>query len=405
MVRFLAQIVIAGIVAVGAYEAVKQGIHPGGGGAPRRGGGSGSVPVAFETVHTGAASRVHRSVGLVEPLEKINLAPRTTGTVARVMFEPGDTVQGGQVLLELDQREARMSVVQARADLMFAEGNLSQAQVNLDLSRRELQRQQELKTKGLASQQKFDEIDADVKRNDARVRVEDARVAQSRSRLEEEELRLGFQSLEAPDAGIIETRSANVGDAVGPTRAIGVLLKMHVVRVFILVSESVVNDFKPGMTARIFHESDAVKEVQGGIVRVYPAADQQTRLFRVELHVDNPNLGLRPGMYTRVETVVESKPTAVLMARDALVHQGAVAGTFIIDGGKARWTEIELGIQMVDEVEVLAGVNVGDRVVTLGKHLLSNGVEVSVKGDSEAGPDADHGVAKATDSTRPSEGS
>jgi membrane fusion protein (multidrug efflux system) len=107
----------------------------------------------------------------------------------------------------------------------------------------------------------------------------------------------------------------------------------------------------------------------------------------MEVEVPNPSARLKPGMYARVRFTVAESPNAVTVPRNALVDVEGVRGVYVAGDKTAKWTPVTTGIQEDDVVEVLSGLQEGDRIVTLGSASLKDGDAIAIAG-GRGGADA-----------------
>ena len=123
----------------------------------------------------------------------------------------------------------------------------------------------------------------------------------------------------------------------------------------------------------------------GKIAVVDPVVDATTRTFRAVAEVDNPKLLLRPGMFVKAEIVTESHVDVVLIPRELVLLRGNREVVFVEESARAQMREIETGLEDEKFVEVLEGVDEGERLITSNYETLRSRTRVSVTGTVEVG--------------------
>jgi len=140
-----------------------------------------------------------------------------------------------------------------------------------------------------------------------------------------------------------------------------------------------------GQRAELSTDSYPGELFPGEIVRIAPVFHSSTRQARVEVRVDNPQLRLKPGMFTRIILVLERIAETRIVPEQALVTRNGHSGLFVVaeGGGSVTWREVTVGITQGQRVQV-SGENLGSRVVILGQQLLKDGSRIAIAGAAEA---------------------
>ena len=133
-----------------------------------------------------------------------------------------------------------------------------------------------------------------------------------------------------------------------------------------LLTQSAQSEFTDGLVA------------QGQIFSVSPSISLQQRAIEVKVHTDKGAELLKDGMHVMAWIMVDKKQDVLLIPNESLVIRNNKPYVFVEQDGKAKLTKIEIGIEGLDNVEVTSGLTTGMRVITVGKHKLVDGTEVSV---------------------------
>ena len=116
-----------------------------------------------------------------------------------------------------------------------------------------------------------------------------------------------------------------------------------------------------------------------GILRyISPTADPTTRNVKMKALVQNPNYRLKPGFFAEVSVQTGGNPAALIIPESALFSQEGKFYTYTVQDGIARRKEVETGVRFEGKVEILKGIQQGERVVTAGHEQLSDGVKVKI---------------------------
>jgi RND family efflux transporter MFP subunit len=194
---------------------------------------------------------------------------------------------------------------------------------------------------------------------------------------------LGLQdtSLLAPFTAALVQRSVELGSLVSPGAAAFVLADIGSIKASFGVPDSVVIRLKPGARLSVFAEALPETNFQGIVNSIAAVADSNTRLFQVEVSIQNEKGLLRPGMIAtlslggaaRVEPVPVVPLNAVIRAKEG---NGAFA-VFVVEGKQARRKNVALGVTYGDRVAV-TGLTAGEQVISTGATLVTDGDAVEV---------------------------
>ncbi len=352
-------LMIVAVVLRMAFAGDEKGGGPGGPGGP--GGGRGQA--VSEAV---AASRSFtdeiRVLGVARGRRSVNITSSTSQLITRVLFTDGQRVAAGTPLVELQAREEDAGVIEARAQV-------AQAQ-------RQYDRFKTLADRGIAP----------------RVSAEDAEtaLATARASLAAAQARRGDRVIRAPFAGVLGLSSVTVGTLVNPGGIITTLDDIDVVRVDFPVPERYLGVLRAGTPISAQIDAYGDETFNGRIALVDTRVNEQTRAVTARAEIPNPGARIRPGMAVRV-AVQQGQRTAPAVPEAAVQYEGDGAFVYRIargeGGSTAQRVVVETGSVEGGFVEILSGLNVGDRVVGSGLNRIQPGAPVRVAG-SGAGPGA-----------------
>ena len=323
-----------------------------------------------------AASSDLRLPARTAPVEQALVFARATGVVSERRADIGTRVKKGDVLAVITAPEIDQAVDRARAALAQAKAKEQLAQTNLT-------RSQQLVSQGFLSEQALDE----------RQGAYDAAVA-DRLAAEAELRRLneikGFQVLRAPFSGVIAERRVDRGDRVvgDATNAEGYLFRLvrtDELRVAIDVPQSVVMQVQPGMTAEVLFPELPGERLAAKVVRSSGFIDSRTGTMQVELALPNANGRLPAGMLGEVVLKLSRQqpvllvPNSAVLVRDGKPQVATVEGGGGQSAGTVRFLPVQVGRNLGNRVEVLAGLSPTAALVTNPNALLREGDAVQVE--------------------------
>ena len=280
--------------------------------------------------------------GEIEGAQDAQLAAAMGGFIEKVFVKNGQNVKKGQTLL--------------RVDSATHGSRLSQAQVEYNAAKRELDRAKSMKE--VIAAQQLD--NAESRMAAARAAVVSARVNVSRS------------VIKAPFSGTIAGLDVAEGEVAPPGAPLVRVVRLDEVKVTIAVSDREVVALKEGMQVTVTTSASA-QPIKGKVSHINPAADPRTRAFEVEVTAPNTERTLLPGMIAQVRISENVASEEMVIPQDWVVTKLSDLGVFTVVDGKAVWKSLELGRVVRDQVVVTAGLSASDEVVTRGHRQLSEG--------------------------------
>jgi RND family efflux transporter MFP subunit len=368
-------LIAAGCLATGCTNA--QGTEP----KPAR-------PVRVEIVAPAPPQSGIRYSASIEPFEQVSLAFKASGYVDEVLRRPGadgrsrtaqagDFVNKGTVLARVHDADYRQRIDQGRAKLAEGEAGLTKARLDLERARTLFAADSLTKPDLDAAQSAFDSAQA--------------RVAAAQADIELALSALRDCELVSPATGILLERRIEVGSLVGAGTVAFMFGDVSSVKARFGIPDSVIQLVKLGDRIGVIVESLAGGRFSGRVTAISPTADPQSRVFNVEVTISNQDGRLRPGMIGTVvignaasEAASRSEQTLTLPLSAVVRSPGDTEHYTVLvverQGASevARARRVELGEVMGNGVAVVSGVARGDRVITSGATLLSDGDPIRV---------------------------
>jgi RND family efflux transporter MFP subunit len=194
-----------------------------------------------------------------------------------------------------------------------------------------------------------------------------AALAAARAQLEQVGQALDYTVLRAPYAGIITRRYVQVGEAVqaGPPspQPLITLQALDHLRVNVQVPQSAVEAIRQFHAAAVLTGKDSGRRIAASNVEVFPYADADTHTFNVRLALPGGDTGLYPGMTVKV-AFATGEARRLLLPAGALVQRGELVGAYVLDDHSVALRQVRIGHRQGDQVEVLAGLDDGERIAT-----------------------------------------
>ncbi len=347
------------------------------------------VPVEVAQIEVGDIELLRTFSGTLLAFTEFVVAPKVSGRIEQIDVDLSDIVTRGQVVARLDNDEYVQAERQAEADLAVSRANLAEAESLLKIAERELQRVESLRKKGVSSESQRDIAKADQLAKAAHVEVTRAQVVRARAELETARIRLGYTQVKADwssgsEQRVVAERYVDEGETVSANAQLLRIVELDPMKAVFFVTERDYARLQVGQRARLATDAYPGEGFDAEIVRISPVFRENTRQARVELKVENPDLRLKPGLFVRVDLVLERAEAVTIVPEQALTKRENQDGVFVVDasGEQVSWRPVRLGIRHAHRVEI-AGEGLAGRVVILGQQLLNDGSRIAIAGAGE----------------------
>ena len=292
------------------------------------------------------------------------LAFRVPGKITARKVDPGTLVKRGQVLMQLDAGDLRLSQAQARA-------SLSAAQTVRDLARAELKRYQELRAKNFVSQAVLDEKQSSLRSAQASVEAAQAGYAGQANQA-------GYATLVSDIDGVVTAVEADVGTVVAPGTPVVRVAKTTENEVVIALPEDKVEAMRrvQDVTVRLWANPGVV--IPGKIREVSPVAEAATRTYAVKVSIPDSAAGVKLGMTALVQFASTTPQALIRAPLTALFHEKNTTSVWVVEKGAVKLVPVQIGGTDGNDVVLVGGVKAGQTVVTAGVNLLKQGQKVTI---------------------------
>lgn len=310
-----------------------------------------SLPTATVTAIT-AEAKAHpvteEIVGTLRAKRKTTVEAKVSGRIQNLSVQAGDSVQAGALLAQLDVQE-----IQARLDQALAQREQAQ---------RDLKRMNSLLKQQAVTQQEYDATEA-------RERITKAAVAEA-------ETMLGYAKITAPFAGVVTRKLVENGDLATPGKPLVEIEDPQSLRFEADVPETLLPHLKTGASMMVQLPS-LKREVLGTITEISPVADMTSRTIRVKYDLPAAT-DLRAGLFGRVAIPLTTVKSLRVPA-NAVLRRGQLEYVFVLQAGKARLRLVKTGAVLGGEVELISGLEPGERIATEEVGKLADGQPVTAR--------------------------
>ncbi|MBW7472064.1 efflux RND transporter periplasmic adaptor subunit [Marinobacter sp. F4218] len=285
--------------------------------------------------------------GVIEAVQKSTVSAQTSGTVEALPFDVDDSVTAGDLIVQLEDSEQQARLRQAQAALDEARAGAEDAQQTFN-------RISAIRERGLVSRQEFDQ----ARNNLAAAR---ARVERAQAGVSEAEEQLGYTRIVAPYGGILTERHVEIGESVNPGQPLLSGLSLEQLRVVVDLPQKYADLARSRRQATVTLADGRVLATRE--MTFYPYADPATHTFRLRMRLNEPDGSLFPGMLVKVGVPVGTRES-LWVPTSSLIQRSELRAVFILDDeDRPRLRQVRTGVRDGDRLEILAGVDEGERVV------------------------------------------
>jgi HlyD family secretion protein len=358
-----------------------------------------------DVVHTIVAS------GHVETPLRVDIASQITGTVASIPVTEGQTVKARQLLIVLEDSEAKALVAQARASVTQAEARLrqirdlglpsarqalEQAKINRANVAKQTARTIELQAKGFVGQSALDDAQKNLAIADSQVKaaqlqvdsnaqrggdylVADAALQQAKASFDVAVARLDYTTIKAPTDGILIARNVERGDVVQPGKVLMVLSPGGPTQLVAQIDERNLGNLRLGEKAIVAADAFPDSKFPAEVAYINPSVDPLRGSVEVKLNVPSPPAQLRQDMTVSIDIEVARRLRTLVVPIDAIHNvAGAEPWVMLIAQGHASRQPVKLGLRGGGKVEILSGIQAGDKILASTTAQVVDGARVRI---------------------------
>jgi RND family efflux transporter MFP subunit len=317
--------------------------------------------------------------GNIQAVTEAPVLARASGYIKTRLADIGDRVKEGQLLAEIEAPELDQQVTQAKAGvdqtkstLEQAEANLQQGKTNRDIARLTWERWNALVAKGAVARQDVDTYKAQYDASEASMQSLDKAVNVAKNNISVAQANLGrltemqgYLKVRAPFAGVITLRNVDTGALVAEGNTLLFrIAQTDRLRTYVNVPQADSTSVRVGQAAQLKIPDLPLKTFTGTVTRTANALDPATRTLLAEVQVPNQGGLLLPGMYSEVNFTTPRMEPPLMIRADALVVRGDGPHVAVVgDDDVVHFQTVQVGRDYGDQLEVLGGLEKGQRVV------------------------------------------
>jgi HlyD family secretion protein len=348
--------------------------------------------LATESSAASGPAAVLNASGYVTARRQATVSSKITGKVAEILVEEGMRVEAGQVLARLDDRQARLELELAQAQLGAAEKSLAETEANLSLAQKDLERNRQLTAGGVSSQAALDTAEAQAASLEARLRRQRGDVEVARRSAAILRQLLDDTIIRAPFAGVAISKDAQPGEMVSPVSAgggftrtgISTIVDMTSLEIEVDVNEAYIQRVTNGQKVRATLDAYPESPFAAHVITTIPSADREKATVQVRIGFDALDARVLPDMGVKVAFLSDetaggggAAKRLVQIPRAAVRGSGGSDYVLVVSvEGSVERRAVRLGAGTGDPAEVMAGLAAGERVVVEGPADLAAGTKV-----------------------------
>lgn len=435
-------IVLALLVAAGAWAYYANKSAPSMDMNMRVSSGGTPFPVVMGLAEQGRIAGSVIYTGSIAPYNEEDIYPRVTGRIVDMRVYPGDAVRAGQVVARLDSVELTSRTQEAQAMLATAVANRAQMQSDLvaaeqgvvqmekelamvdaertyatsvaarterlfqsgAVSRQEWENDRAMAlsadAKWAAARAKLDQAHAMVAAARKKVEAADSMVAQNRAVARTAEIVRDYVNITTPTGGYVVKRLVAPGVLVQPGMAILKIAQLDRVRLQANVGEKDLPSIRVGSPVTVTLAGAGGAPISARVSSVSPFVDPGARTAVVEAIIDNRDRKLLAGQYVMMQFTTGERANAVNVPRGAVARLGPTSTVWVISGEQVEPRKVTTGLEGADRVEIVTGLQAGERIVVRGHEPLYAGARVAdANVAAQPSGHAGHGATPAVPST------
>ncbi len=334
------------------------------------------IPVEVRTMKPASLDQSLRYAGDIKAEYEVRIFSRVPDRIRKIHVENGSVVSKGDLLVEIESAALQQNVRQAEAALTAAQAQAANIGVEYERMRR-------LLAENAVSRQQFDAVRTQHE-------AANAQVKQARAMLEAARSQLADASIKAPVGGLVALRSVDEGDMASPAVSLMTIVQMDRVIVGFDAPDGDLGRLRQGARAHVRVRSRPDTVFEGTVSMISPVLDPATRMARIEVTVENLRHELKPGMFASVEVQTGRLAGVFVVPRFAVIENTRIAEeegknrvvkdyiVFVVNGERAERRALTVVYENHEALAVRGGIAAGERLVTMGQHLLRDGALVQI---------------------------
>ncbi len=308
------------------------------------------MPVEISLPTRGDVIADYRGTAPVEAFAEADVIAKVDGEIRNILVEEGDEIKKGQVLARLDGDRLRLE--------------LNESEARLRKLQRDYERNLDLKGTGLISEGEFEKIKFEMAALQASFNLA--------------KLELDYTQIRAPIEGVIAERYIKLGNTVNVGDPVFRVTSLEPLVAYLHVPEREYRNIDSGQLVQIEIDALQGEPIIASVSRVSPIVDPATGTFKVTVEITDEERRIKPGMFGRISIVYDKHENALQLPRSALVEDSGQTSVFVVEDNVAIKKIVQTGYSDRGMVEIVAGLEDGENVVTVGQLGLKPDAKVTV---------------------------
>jgi membrane fusion protein (multidrug efflux system) len=326
----------------------------------------GERPVEVVEVVPRQISYTLSAIGSLKTPENVIISSKKAGIIDEIPVREGDRVKKGQLLVQLNDVDARLQVEKAEA-------GMKEAVAAVETDQSVVPRYRKLYESQVISQQTLDELIL-------RLKVDEAKLDLAKAELNAARQNLLDHRITSPIEGVVNLKIASIGEHVNvaPKDEILSIVQMDPLELEFYVPENWAGKIRVGSKIQFTVKAFSEEQFTAILQFISPTADPATRNVKMKAGVRNSDYRLKPGFFAEVTVQTDINPKALAVPECALCSREGKFFAFVVRNGVAHRKEVETGHRFEGKVEILKGIQEGEQVITVGQEQLSDGLKVRI---------------------------
>jgi RND family efflux transporter MFP subunit len=328
--------------------------------------------------------------GYVVAQRKASVSSKSTGRLIYMGVEEGSRVKKGEIIARLENEDLSAARDRAAANLNAARASLDQAEAEVADARLNYERQKQLSAQNLIARQDYDTAGTRYQKAVAGAANSRANIKSAAAALDEAQTAVEYSLIRAPFDGVVLTKNAEVGEVVAPfgaalnaRAAVATMADMSSLMVEADVAEANIHQVKLGQPVEVILDALPGVRFPGKVHMIVPTAERSKATIMVKVAFDSldprvlPEMSAKAAFLSRPITREEEQPRLVVNPK-ALVEKNGKLLAYVFKDQQVQAVPVRTGAKLGDWVEVLAGLQDGDKVVLQPPKNLQSGDRVKV---------------------------
>lgn len=312
-------------------------------------------------------------VGSVESRDQARLVSRSSGKVTNLAVREGNQVEADQLLLEISDNSAQEQLRATEAAIEVASRQMESARAKLTLARQTAARYEQLLKAQAVTPQEYDQISAELNMAQQGVAAAAAEVERGKAERDRVVQQNSYNRVLAPFAGQVISVQIKQGATVLPGTPLLVIDREGERQARVKVPERLLGQIKVG-TVMAVELPSLQRVVDGTVLRVQGGSDPASRSYDVIIELPDAK-EVPTGIFARARRTLPSEELLLIPAT-AVTMRGQLSGVFLIEDKVSKFRLVRLGRRFGERVEVLSGIEAGDRIVSAEVNRAHNGARV-----------------------------